>query len=76
MTTTVTDTEVIDTMTHFQMDYGYACRLDGSRLTVDVGDLDEGKEFARHLGIDDQPMTTEPYGDMLRCSWETVQVLD
>lgn len=73
---TVTDTQVRDTMDRFQMDYSYATRLDGTCLTVDVGDLNEGQAFARQLGIEDQPMGTEPYGDMLRCSWETVQVLN
>jgi hypothetical protein len=72
----ITDTQVRDTMDRFEMDYSYACRPDGTCLTVDVDDLDEGQAFARQLGIGDQPMATEPYGDMLRCSWETVQVLD
>lgn len=71
---TVTDARVTATMVHFEMDYAYACRLDGTCLTVDVADLDEGQAFAKHLGIADQPMNTTPYGDMLRCSWATVQV--
>lgn len=74
MTTTITDTQVRDTMDHFQMDYSYGTRLDGTCLTVEVGDLDEGRAFAQHLGIDREPMTTTPYGDMVSCSWETVTV--
>lgn len=74
--TILTDTQVHDTMDHFQMDYTYGTRLDGTCLTVDVADPNEGEEFARHLGIDDQPMTTERYGDMVSCSWESVSVLN
>jgi hypothetical protein len=67
----VTDSQVRSTM-----DYTYACRFDGSCFTVDVGGFEEARAFARHLGIEGASMLLEGHGDLYRCSWNDVVVLD